>query len=160
MEYYKTSKLLDDSSVSKSVKRKWIGVNDLSGGKYSVNKNRRFKAPVLRSDLCDYSDAYIVVKERISVASAENTNRRNTGELNAEDLDVAMSIYNLLEYSDNCFMTSGTWWNYQRDEVNEDANENSDAGNYRINNNKTTKSKYFGYKTTIIGKPCLSFLKF
>ena len=64
MEYYKRSKLLDDSSVSNFVKRKWIQVNYLSSGKHSVNKNRRFKTPVLRSDLCDYRDIYIVVKER------------------------------------------------------------------------------------------------
>ena len=46
--------------MSKFVKRKWIKVNDLSGGKYSVKKNIRFKTPMPRSNLCDYSDAYIV----------------------------------------------------------------------------------------------------
>ena len=50
---------------------------------------------------------------------------------NAEDLDIAMSMYNLLEYSDNYSLTSGNLWNYCRDEVNEDANEiNTDK--YRI----------------------------
>ena len=42
-------------------------------------------------------------------------------------------------------------WNYYRDEVNSDANENNDAGNYRINNNKSARSKSFEYKTKIIG---------
>ena len=59
-----------------------------------------------------------------------------------------MPMYNLLEYSDNYSMTSVSLWNYYRDEVNDDANENNAAGNYRINN-KTTTSKSFEYKTKI-----------
>ena len=47
-----------------------------------------------------------------------------------------MSVYNLLEYSDNYSMTSGSLWNYYRDEVNDAANENDNANN-KINNNKT-----------------------
>ena len=62
-----------------------------------------------------------------------------------------MQIYNLLEYNDNYSMTSGSLWNYNTDEVNDDANENNDAGIYRVNNNKTRKSKSFEYKTKIIG---------
>ena len=50
-----------------------VELNDLSSGQDSVNKNRRFKTSMLRSDLCDYSDAYIVVKERINVKATENT---------------------------------------------------------------------------------------
>ena len=42
-------------------------VNDLSSGQYSVNKNVRFKTSMLRSELCNYSDAYIVMEERISI---------------------------------------------------------------------------------------------
>ena len=53
-------------------------------------------------------------------------------------------MYNLLEYSDNCFMKLGSLWNYYRDEVNHD-------DNYRINNSKTTASKSFEYKTKLIG---------
>ena len=49
-------------------------------------------------------------------------------------------------------MTSGSLWNYYRDKANDDANENSVAGSYRINNNKTTTSRYFEYNTKIIGK--------
>ena len=48
--------------------KNWIEVNDLSSGQNSVNKNIRFKTSMLRSDLCDYSDAYVVVKRRISAA--------------------------------------------------------------------------------------------
>ena len=58
-----------------------------------------------------------------------------------------MPMYNLLEYSDNYSMASGSLWNYYRDEINDDANENV---NNRINN-KTKASKYFEYKTKLIG---------
>ena len=67
MRNYKISKLLNDSTVSKFVTKKWIEVNDLSSDQYSVNKNIRFRASVLKSDLFDYSDAYIVAKGRIGV---------------------------------------------------------------------------------------------
>ena len=62
-----------------------------------------------------------------------------------------MPIYNLLEYSNNCSMTSASLWNYYRDGANEDANENNSACDYRISNNETTTSKYFEYQTKIIG---------
>ena len=66
-----------------------------------------------------------------------------------EGLDIITPIYNLLEYSDN-YLTPGSLWNHYRDEVNDDANENNDAVNYRINIKKE-KSKYFEYKTKITG---------
>ena len=62
-----------------------------------------------------------------------------------------MPMYNLLEYSDNYSTTSGSLWNYYRDEVNNETNENIDAGNYRKNNSKTMRSKSFEYMTKIIG---------
>ena len=64
MQHYRKYKLLNDSTVLKFVTRKWIEVNDLSGGQYSVNKNLSFKTAMLRSDLCDCSDVYIVVKAK------------------------------------------------------------------------------------------------
>ena len=68
----------------------------------------------------------------------------------AEDLDTVMAMYNLLEYSDNYSVTSGSLWNYYRDEVNDDENENNDEGN-KGTNKKTIKTKSFEYKTKIIG---------
>ena len=61
-----------------------------------------------------------------------------------------MPMWNLLEYSDNYSMTSGSLWNYYRDAVNDSANENNDANNFRINDNKTT-IKSFACKTKLIG---------
>ena len=52
---------------------------------------------------------------------------------------------NLLEYSNNYSITSESLWNYQRDEVNDDANENNAAGN-KINNSKTITKKFLEYK--------------
>ena len=67
MTHHKISKLLNNSTVSKFVTRKWVEVNDLSNGQYSINKNIRFKTSMQKSDLRDYVDAKIVVKWRITV---------------------------------------------------------------------------------------------
>ena len=82
---------------------------------------------MLRSDICDDSDAYVIMKRRISVRDTNDPNRinkltfknnvpfrsciskiNNTFVENAEDLDIIMSMYNLLEYNDNYSMTSGS----------------------------------------------------
>ena len=67
---------------------------------------------------------------------------------NAED-DVIIPMYNLLEYSDNYSMISGSFWNYYRDEINDFDNE-IDNNDNMINNNKTTKSNSCVYKAKII----------
>ena len=171
MGHHKISKLLNDSTVPMFVTRKWMEINDLSRYQYFDNKNISLKTPMLRSDLCDYSNAYIVVKGRIGVTGIDNAAIRNkkltcknnaslklwiskinnTFIDNAEDLDIVMPIYNLLKSNKNHSMTSGSLWNYFRDEMNDGANENNDAGNYRINNNKKTTSKSFECQTKIIG---------
>ena len=68
IEHHKISTLLNNSTVSKFVTRKWIEVNDLSDDQYSVDKNIRFKTPMLRWDLRDHSDAYIAVKGAINLS--------------------------------------------------------------------------------------------
>ena len=70
MEHYNISKLLNDSTVTNLLQNKWVEVNNLSIAQRSVNKNIRFKTSVLRSDLYDYSDAYIVVKVAIDLLAA------------------------------------------------------------------------------------------
>ena len=62
-----------------------------------------------------------------------------------------MAMYKLLEYSKNYSMTSGNFWNYYRDEVNDSTIENDDNDN-QINNKKTITTKSFEYKTKIIGR--------
>ena len=120
---------------------------------------------MLRSDLCDYSDAYIVVKGDITVEEANNRDKKNrplafknnapfiscipkiNGVLteNAEDLDIVMPMYNLLEYSKNYLKTSGSSWNYYRDELTDEANDDNGLNKNVIN------SKSFKYKTNITG---------
>ena len=69
MEFQKITNFLDttldDKDLPRFVTKKWIEVYDQSGGNYNVNKEIRIKTSMLRSDLCDYSDAYIVVKGNI-----------------------------------------------------------------------------------------------
>ena len=116
---------------------------------------------MLRSDLCDYSDPYIVVKGAITVQGNNGNNQEgkkltfknnapfrsciskinNTLIENAQDLDNVMPMYKLLEYSNNYSMTSGILWNYYRDELNNNTNENNDD-TYRINNKKTISKSF------------------
>ena len=104
-------KLLNDSTISKFVTRKLIEVNGLSGSQCSVNKNIKFKTPMLRANFFDYSDTYIVIKETIDFGAAGNnamtqkviifknntpfmsgvSKINNTFVDNAEDLDFLMS---------------------------------------------------------------------
>ena len=69
MEYQKIANLLNDESnkPSKFRTRNWVEINDDIRGAYSPNKQIRFKTAMLRSSLCDYSDAYILVRGNITV---------------------------------------------------------------------------------------------
>ena len=119
---------------------------------------------MLRLDLRDYSDAYTFVKEIITVKNNNNDSRQNkkltfknnakskisnTFIDNAKHLDMVIPMYNLLRHSRSYSIMSGSIWHYQSNKVNDDANENDAAGNYRINYNNVTASKYFEHKTKI-----------
>ena len=76
MEYQKNTKLLGTKpdEIPKFITKKWVEVHDQSGSaddRYKPNKQIRFKASMLRSDLCDFSDAYIVVKEDITLTKTD-----------------------------------------------------------------------------------------
>ena len=75
MEYDKTNNLLGSESenLSKFVTRQYVRINSLSNT-YNENKSIRFKASMLRSDLCDYSDAYILVNGTITVTANAGAN--------------------------------------------------------------------------------------
>ena len=127
---------------------------------------------MLRSKLCDYSDAYILVKGTITVTApgvnnnANNIrNKRNRPLIlknnapfvscitrindqlieDADDLDVVMPIYNLSEYSKNYRKTIGSLYNYYRDELSDDADDNN------FDNIKIVNSEAFKYKNKTIG---------
>ena len=77
MEYQKSTNLLDTAldNVARFITKKWVEVHDQSGspeGRYKPSKQVRFKTSMLRSDLCDFSDAYIVVKGTITVTDADD----------------------------------------------------------------------------------------
>ena len=85
MEYQKIANLLDTESnqPSKFRTRNWVEINDDIRGAYSPNKQIRFKTSMLRSSLCNYSDAYVLVKGNITVnntaaagADKNNTNKK------------------------------------------------------------------------------------
>ena len=140
MEYQKIANLLDNEvAVSASIKpskfrtRNWVEINDDIGA-YSPNKQIRFKTALLRSSLCDYSEAYILVKRNITFnntagagVAANNINKKvifkncapftnciskinNTQTDNVEYIDIVMPMYNLIEYSDNFSKKSGSLW--------------------------------------------------
>ena len=166
MEYDKINNLLGSESenLSKFVTREYVRVNSLSNT-YNENKSIRFKTPMLRSDSCDYADVYILVNGTILVNGFNPRDRQNkplilknnapfvscitriNGELikDADDLDIVMPMYNLLEYSKNFRKTIGSLYNYYRDELNNDADNNNFA------NNNIVSSNTVNYKNKIIG---------
>ena len=140
----------DDKDLTRSVTEKWIQVYNQSEGHYNVNKEIRIKTSLLRSDLCNFNDVYIVVKGTITVSRPNSAKQkkalasRNNAPLinyiskiigvkidNAEDLDVLMSMYNLLEYSKNYRKTTGSLWNYYRDEPSDHLSCNSESLKYK-----------------------------
>ena len=128
---------------SKFRTKNWIEINDESRGTYTSN-DIKFKTTMLRSNLCDYADAYILVKGTITITgagdddAAKRLDERNKGVIfkncapftkcisrinntdidNAQDIDIVMPMYNLIEYSNNYSKTSGSLWQYYKDEPN------------------------------------------
>ena len=105
-------------------------MSDESRGTYNVNSQIKFKTTVLKSSLCDYSDAYIRPKGNVTVNNQQlqvlikiiqiaytncMSQINNTQIDNAKDTDIVMSMYNLIEYSDNYSKTSGSVWQYCKD---------------------------------------------
>ena len=177
MEYDKINNLLlsEDNEMSeklsKFVTREYVKVNSLSNT-YNENKSIRFKTPMLRSNLCDYSDAYILVKGTITVTALGANNSANNirdkknrplilknntrfiscitrinGELieDADNLDIVVPMYNVLEYSKNYRKTIGSLYNYYRDELTNDGNYNN------FDNRNLVNSEAFKYKSKITG---------
>ena len=154
----------ESEQLSKFITIEYVTVNNLLNT-YNENKSIRFKTPMLRSSLCDYSDAYILVKGTITVTGNNPRGRQNrplilkdnapfvscmtriNGELDedAYDLDIAMPMYNLLEYSKNYRKTIGSLYNYYRDKLSDD-NDNDNFDNIKVVN-----SEAFKYKNKIIG---------
>ena len=145
MEHQKIANLIDDASNqhSKFSTKNWVEINHESRGTYNVNNQIKFKSTMLKSSLCDYSNVYILVKEKTITGAGDDAAARqaderdkgvafkncapftnciseinNTKVDNAKDIDIVMSLYNLIEYSDNYAETFGSLWQYYRDEPN------------------------------------------
>ena len=162
---------LDNTSdqPSKFRTKKYVEINDGSRGAYNTNSQIKFKTTMLKSSLCDYSDAYVLVKRTITVSNtaasdsnANNVNRKETfkncvpftnciSEVNiaqvdnAKDIDIVMPMYNLIEYGDNYSKTSESIWQYCKDIPA--GNDNAEIIDFAENN--LTDSFNFKVKITV-----------
>ena len=160
MQYQKIINLLDNTQnqTTKFRTKNWVEINDDSNGKYNTNSQIKFKTSRLRSGLCDYSDAYILASGTITITGAgaddvaKPLNERNKGVIfknsalftdcineisntqiaNVKYLDVVIPMHNLIEYSNNYPKTSGSLWQYYRDDPNDNITE-SESFKYRFN---------------------------
>ena len=165
MEYQKITNLIDDASnqPSKFRAKSWLEINDESRGTYNVTSQIKFKTAILKSSLCDCSDAYILVKGKITItgvadnaAAIQGDGRdkavafkncalftncvseiNNTQKDNTKDFDIVMPMYDLIEYSDNYAKTYGSLWKYYRHEPNDNI-EDSESFKSKIKITGTT----------------------
>ena len=172
MEDQKIINLLnkDDNNSRHFATKKWYIINDESNTNYGVNKDTGANSPdtikydtrVLKPNLCDYAEAYILVDGTVRAATADGNTRlalkscapftKCNLEINdehvdtAENLDITMPMYNLIEYSDNYQDSSATLYQYKRDEPP----EGNSIPNLAVNN-----SSSFKYKVNLLGNPVL-----
>ena len=164
MEYQKIINLLENTpnQPSKFRTKSWVEVNDESRGTYNVNSQIKFKTSMLRSSLCDYSDAYILVSATITVpnTAASGANQSNIKNIifkncvlftncigkinniqidNAKSIDIAMPV----QYS----KTFWNLWQFYRDEPF--INDNDAIAGFPADNNNSAS---FKYKTKIAGR--------
>ena len=162
METQKIVNLLNgsDNENSKFATKKWYIINNESKGNYSHKNPIKSLTSSLESSLCDYSDAYILVTGNITVAGGDaNTKvafkncapfRKCRTEINetfvddAEHINIAMPMYNLIEYSDNYSDTSGSLWQFKRDEIGRDNDLTVDTQHI------PNSSSSFKYKSSFI----------
>ena len=170
MENQKIINLLDkiDTDSKHFATKKWYIINDENNTNYGVDKNTgannpdtiKYDTRVLKPNLCDYAEVYILVDGAIRANAANGNTRlalKNCApftkcnlEINdqhvdtAENLDILMPMYNLIEYSDNYQDSSATLYQYKRDEPPE-ANT--------INDLTVDNSSSFKYKVSLLGNP-------
>ena len=168
MENQKIINLLNKSDTNSRhvATKKWYIINDENNTNYGVDKDTgannpdtiKYDTRVLKPNLCDYAEAYILVDGTIRAAGAVNATRlalkncapftKRNLEINdehvdtAENLDIVMPMYNLLEYSDNYQDSSATLYQYKRDEPS----ENDTVADLTANN-----SSSFKYKINLLG---------
>ena len=157
METQKIINLSNDSDNdnSKFATKKWYIIDSESKGNYLPDNQIKFVTSSLESNLCDYSDAYILVTGNIDVTGGDNNTKvafknctpfkkcrteiNETFVDNAGHINIAMLMYNLTEYSDNYSDISGSLWQFKRDEMEGDVDLTAD------------NSLSFKYKSSFIG---------
>ena len=170
MENQKIINLLDkiDTDSKHFATKKWYVINDENNTNYGVDINTgannldtiNYDTRVLKPNLCDYTEAYILIDGTIRAEAADANTRlalkscapftKCNLEINdehvdtAENLDITMSMYNLIEYSDNYQDSSVTLYQYKRDEPPED----NAIANLTVN-----ISSSFKYKVSLLGDP-------
>ena len=175
MENQKIINLLDkiDTDSKHFATKKWYIINDENNTNYGVNKDTgannpdtiKYDTRVLKPNLCDYAEAYILVDGTIRGTGGDNNTRlalknctsftKCNLEINdehihidaAENLDIVIPMYNLIEYSDNYQDSSGTLYQYKRDERAE-ANAIDDL--------TADNSNSFKYKVSLLGNPVVA----
>ena len=173
MENQKIINLLNksDTNLRHFATKKWYIISDENNTNYGVNKDTgannsdtiKYDTRVLKPNLCDYADASILVDGTIRAANAFDGDTRlalknyapfikcnlqiNDEHVDtAENLDIVMPMYNLIEYSDNYQVTSATLYQYKRDEPPANI-----ANNLTVDN-----SSSFKYKVNLLGNPVVA----
>ena len=142
MENQKIINLLDNDATNSKhfATKKWYIINDENNTNYGLNKDTgadnpdtiKYDTRVLKPNLCDYAEVYILVDGTIRATNAVNATRLalkncapftkcnleiNDEHINTtENLDIVMPMYNLIEYSDNYQDSSATLYQFKRDE--------------------------------------------
>ena len=173
MENQKIMNLLDkiDTDSKHFATKKWYIINDENNTNYGVDKDTgannpdttKYDTRVLKPNLCDYAEAYILVDGTIRATNAVNAIRlaltnyapftKYNLEINdehvdtAQKLDIVMPMYNLIEYSDNYQDSSATLYQYKRDEPPRDEPPKGDP----IPNLTADNSSSFKYKIELLG---------
>ena len=172
MENQKIINLLDKDDIDSKhfATKKWYIINDENNTNYGVNKDTgannpdaiKYDTRVLKPNLCDYADTYILVDGTIRAGGADANNRltlkncapftKCNSEINdkhvdtAENLNIVMPMYNLIEYSDNYQESSATLYQYKIDEPPDDI----------ANDLTQDNSKSFDYKVKLLGNPAVA----
>ena len=134
-----------------NLQQKQYIIDSESKGNYLPDNEITFLTSSLESHFCDYSDAYILATVNINITGGNNitkvafktcapfkkgrTEIKKTFVGDAEHINIAIAMYNLIEYSNNYSDTSGNLWQFKRDEIEEDVdlkNNNSSSFKYKL----------------------------
>ena len=145
--YYKNATVITKCNVYYKL---WQ-YNDLPNAKYEVGNEIIYNIELLKSNVCNYSDAYILVKGNITVIAAPATQGTfknctpfikcitkidGTTIDDVEDLDLVMPMYNVIEYSSNYSKTTGSLWFNWKDEATDFNNNIENTDDFKSFKNK------------------------